>query len=158
MAKSVLALPRAIGVARREGTGRSSTWWRHWELWLALAVGAFLRFWHLDLTTFLMDQRYYLVIARTAAVRHLVPVTSVPYSVGGYSPPLDIYLTLPFSALTRNPFPVVESIALWNVLGVVLCYLFALKYYGRLVAGFGTLLFATCGVAVNYSRFQRAHL
>jgi hypothetical protein len=128
-------------------------WARHWELWLALVVGAFLRLWRLDLSTFLIDQNISMRLARIATVGHLIPVTSVEYSVGGYAPPFGLDLVLPFAAITRDPFPVIVSIALWNILGVALCYSFALKYYGRWVAGVGTLLFATCGVAVNYSRF-----
>lgn len=128
-------------------------WLRHWEFWLALALGAFLRFWHLNLSTFLVDQNISMRLARTAIVGHLLPVTSVEYSVGGYAPPFGQYLVIPFALFTHNPWPAVLSIAIWNVLGIALCYLFALKYFGRWVAGVGTLIFATCGVAVNYSRF-----
>jgi hypothetical protein len=144
---------KSAQAAKDEMTRRFFEWARHWELWLAVALGAFLRCWHLDLTTFLIDQNISMRLARVAAVGHLIPVTSVEYSVGGYAPPFGLYLVLPFAALSRDPLPVVVSIALWNVLGVALCCVFALKYFGRLVAGFGTLLFATCGVAVNYSRF-----
>ncbi|HLY30429.1 MAG TPA: glycosyltransferase family 39 protein, partial [Ktedonobacterales bacterium] len=42
---------------------------------------------------------------------------------------------------------------MWNIFGVGLCYIFALRYFGRRIASIGTLLFATCGAAVNYSRF-----
>ncbi len=129
------------------------TFARHWEFWLALVVGAFLRFWHLDLSSFLVDQNIYLRLARAAVTGHMLPVTGVAYSVGGYSPPFGQYLMMPFALVTHDPFPVIVSIAVWNVLGVALCYVFALRYFGRWVAGVGTLIFATCGVAVNYSRF-----
>lgn len=135
------------------GTWLAWRGFRNWELWLALVIGAFLRFWHLDLTSFLVDQNISMRLARTAIVRHLLPVTSVEYSVGGYAPPFGLYLVMPFALFTHDPFPLVISVAVWNVLGIGLCYAFALKYFGRWVAGVGTLLFATCGVAVNYSRF-----
>jgi hypothetical protein len=142
-------------VTRTIGAPRSARWeWaRHWDLWLALAVGAFLRFWHLDLTSFLVDQNISMRLARTAVLGHLLPVTSVEYSVGGYAPPFGLDLVLPFAFFSHDPMPVVISIAVWNVLGLALCYFFALKYFGRWVAGVGTLLLATCAVAVNYSRF-----
>ena len=74
------------------GTWLAWRGFRNWELWLALVIGAFLRFWHLDLTSFLVDQNISMRLARTAIVRHLLPVTSVEYSVGGYAPPFGLYL------------------------------------------------------------------
>jgi hypothetical protein len=149
----IVAQPEPARAVEHNVKDRLREWAQHWELWLALALGAFLRLWHLDLTSFLIDQSTSMRLARVAVVGHLIPVTSVEYSVGGYAPPFGLYLVLPFAAFTRDPLPVVVSIALWNVLGVALCYVFALKYFGRVVAGFSALLFATCGVAVNYSRF-----
>ncbi|HEX6797802.1 MAG TPA: glycosyltransferase family 39 protein [Ktedonobacterales bacterium] len=126
---------------------------RHWQFWLALALGAFLRLWHIELTQFLQDQRNFYILAREAVLHHALLVTSVTYSIGVYSPPLSADLLVPFAVFGHNPLPAVISIALWNVLGVAICYLFALRNFGRRTAAIAALLLATSSVAVNYSRF-----
>ena len=128
-------------------------WARHWEFWLALALGAALRLWRLDLTQYLDDQTRLMVLARASATRGLIPLTGIPSSIHTLNPPLSVYLLLPFAAFSADPMPVVISIALWNVTGVALCYIFTLRYFGRRVAALSALLFASCGAAINYSRF-----
>ncbi len=128
-------------------------WARHWEFWLALGLGAFLRLWHIDVTQFLDDQARLMLLARSGVLHGALPITGIPSSIGTLNPPLSVYLLMPFAALSKNPMPIVVSIALWNIVGVALAYVFALRYFGRVVAATGALLFATCGAAVNYSRF-----
>ncbi len=133
--------------------GRRRAWMRHWEFWLAVALGAFLRLWRLDLTQYLDDQTLLMRLARLSATHGWIPLTGIPSSIHTLNPPLSVYLLLPFAALTADPMPVVVSIALWNVIGVALSYLFTLRYFGRRIAAVSALLFATCGAAINYSRF-----
>lgn len=128
-------------------------WLRYPEFWLAIALAAFLRLWHIELAAFLDDQTTSLRLARGAWLYHALPVTGIPSSIGTLNPPLNIYLLMPFTLFSKDPLPATISIALWNVLGVALCYIFAQRYFGRFIAGSGALLFATCGVAVNFSRF-----
>lgn len=128
-------------------------WAREWEFWLALALGAFLRLWQIGTTQFLDDQTRMMALARAAVLHGAIPLTSIPSSIGSYNPPLSIYLLLPFAALTASPLPAVLSVAVWNVLGVALTYIFTERYFGRTVAAVGALLFAAGGAAVNYSRF-----
>ncbi len=147
-----------LGTVRGEKSGQrqretGQQWVRHWEFWLALGLGAFLRLWHIDLTQFLEDQRNFMTIAREAVLHGAIPITSVTYSISTYSPPLSAYLLMPFAFFGKDPLPAVISIALWNILGLALAYIFALRYFGRRVAATAALLLATCGNAVNYSRF-----
>ena len=128
-------------------------WARQWEFWLALVLGAFLRLWRLDLTQYLEDQTRLMTLARLSVTQGLIPLTSLPSSIHTLNPPLSVYLMLPFVAFTSDPMPVVVSIALWNVLAVGLCYIFALRYFGRRIAAVSALLLATCGAVINYSRF-----
>lgn len=128
-------------------------WLRHWEFWLTLAVGAFLRLWHLGTSQFLDDQAMLMSMARNSVLQHALPVTGIPSSIGALNPPFSVYLLVPFAFFTRDPFPAVVGIALWNVLGVALCYVFAWRYFGRRIAAIGALLFATSGAAVDFSRF-----
>ena len=128
-------------------------WARQWEFWLALALGAALRLIWINLTQFLDDQTRLMVLARASVAHGLIPLTGIPSSIHTLNPPLSVYLLLPFAAITANPMPTVVTIALWNVVGVGLCYVFTLRYFGRPAAAVSALLFATCGAAINYSRF-----
>ncbi len=158
--KNVGLLARAwvgLGAVRGDKPGRrqwvaGQSWVQHWEFWFALSLSAFLCFWHIDLTQFLEDQRNFIAIARQAVLHGGIPIASIPYSIGTYSPPLSEYLLIPFALFGKDPMPAVISIVLWNILGVALAYIFALRYFGRRVAATAALLFATCGTAVNYSR------
>ena len=128
-------------------------WTRQWEFWLALVLAAFLRLWRIDLTQFLGDQAGLMRLARGGVLQGALPLTGIPSSIGTLNPPTSIYLIMPFVAFTKDPLPAVVSIALWNIVGVALCYIFALRYFGRRIAAVGTLLFATCDATVFYSRF-----
>ena len=124
-----------------------------WQFWLALALAALLRLWLPGTSTFLDDQAGVMALARGAVTAGAIPATSIPSSIGTLNPPLVEYLVLPFAALTRDPLPVVLSIAVWNVLGVAFAYALARRAFGRGVAAVGALLLATAGQAVNFSRF-----
>ena len=144
---------RTAGERTKAAAPARWAWARHWEFWLALALGAALRLWRLDLTQYLDDQTRLMVLARASVTHGLIPLTGIPSSIHTLNPPLSVYLLLPFAAFTADPMPVAISIALWNVLGVALCYIFTLRYFGRRVASLSALLFASCGAAINYSRF-----
>lgn len=148
MATSERAMP-----AQGDATTEQWHWLCHPEFWLAVALGAALRLWALNSTEFLDDQASMMTIAREAVLRHALPVASIPSSIHTLNPPLSIYLLMPFVLLGMNPLPAVVALALWNVAGVALCYIFALRYFGRPVAAMGTLLFAVSPAAVGYSRF-----
>lgn len=128
-------------------------WARQWEFWLTVTLAAILRLWRIDLTQFLDDQAGIAGIARTGLLRGALPLTSNLSSIGTFHSPLTEYLLMPFLAFGSNPLPAVISIALWNIAGVALCYVFAQRYFGRRTALAAALLFASCGTAINYSRF-----
>ncbi len=127
-------------------------WLRYPEFWLVVALAAFLRLWRIDLTEILSDQVQQLILARGAWLHGALPVTGILASIGNMSPPLTIYTSVPFVALSKDPLLATIANALWNVLGVVVCYIFANRYFGRVVAVSGALLFASSGMAVYYSR------
>jgi hypothetical protein len=128
-------------------------WLRYPEFWLIVALAAFLRLWHIGLTSFLYDQTSLMQLARGAWLERALPVTGIWSSIGTLNAPLSVYLLMPFTIFGKDPLPAAISIALWNVLGVAFCYIFAQRYFGRLIATSGTLLFASCAEAVNFSRF-----
>jgi len=139
-----------LGARVRE---RLPDWLSHWELWLALVVGGWLRLFALDRTLWLDDQVQLLDMARTAILRGMIPTTGIPSSVGFLNSPISIYLLLPIAAFTSNPLPQTIALALWNVIGVAICYVAALRGFGRRVAAWSVLFFAVCPASVWYSRF-----
>lgn len=138
--------------ARRERVVRY-VWLRYPEFWLIIVLAAFLRLFRIDLTSFVFDQTELLRLARGAWVYHVLPVTGIPSSIGTLNSPLSVYLLMPFTLFTKDPLPAVISIALWNVVGVALCYIFAQRHFGRIIAASSALLFASCASAVSLSRF-----
>ncbi|HEX3271509.1 MAG TPA: glycosyltransferase family 39 protein [Ktedonobacterales bacterium] len=139
-----------LGARMRE---RLPDWLSHWELWLALLLGGWLRLFALDRTSWLDDQTQLLDMARTAILRGMIPVTGIPSSVGFLNSPISIYLLLPIAAFTANPLPQTIALALLNVVGVAICYVAALRGFGRGVALWSALFFAVCPASVWYSRF-----
>jgi hypothetical protein len=132
---------------------RLPDWLRHWELWLALLLGGWLRLFALNRTLWLDDQTQLLDMARTAILRGMIPATGIPSSVGFLNSPISIYLLLPIAAFTSNPLPQTIALALWNVAGVAICYVAALRGFGRRIALWSALFFAACPASVWYSRF-----
>jgi hypothetical protein len=132
---------------------RLPDWLTHWEVWLALLVGGWLRLFHLDRALWLGDQTELLDMARTAIQRGLIPATGIPSSIGALNPPLSIYLLLPIAFFTANPLSQTIALALWNVAGVAICYVAALCGFGRRVAAWSALFFAVCPASVWYSRY-----
>ncbi|MGH2517166.1 MAG: ArnT family glycosyltransferase, partial [Ktedonobacterales bacterium] len=147
------AITRLAVPARLRALPSRWLWLRYWEFWFALALGAFLRLWQLGTSQFLDDQAILMSMARSSVVQHAIPITGIPSSIHALNPPLSVYLLMPFALFGKDPFPAIVALALWNVAGVALCYIFAWRYFGRRVAAIGTLLFATSGAAVDFSRF-----
>ena len=142
-----------VAASASHGRALRFVWLRHPEFWIAVALATFLRLWHIDLASFLHDQAALMLLARGAWVRGALPITGIPSSFGPLDAPLSVYLLMPFALFDKNPLAATISIALWNVVGVALCYIFAHRYFGRIVAASGALLFASCATAVHFSQF-----
>lgn len=149
-----LAVRRLGARILRAFTGwRTWRWLPSWEVWLILVVGAPMRLWNLGFSEMVGDQINYLTLARESLQRGAFPVTGLQFTIGIRSSPLDILLTIPLVLGGKNPFPDVIFIALFSILGLVFCYIFAAREFGRPVATIATLLLAVCGYAFDYSRF-----
>lgn len=129
-------------------------WARYPEFWIIVLVAALLRLWHLDHSQWLDDQAQLLTLARDAWLHGgALPITGIRSSIGTLNPPLSVYILMPFFLFTRNPLPALIGLAVWNIFGVALCYIFALRFFNRRAAFCSALVFACCGAAINYSRF-----
>ncbi|HLJ81160.1 MAG TPA: glycosyltransferase family 39 protein, partial [Ktedonobacterales bacterium] len=128
-------------------------WTRRWEVWAILVIGSILRLWRLDVMNFYTDSANLMSLARQSLLHHEIPITGIYSSIGMLNPPIAVYLLMPFAAVTTNPLLPTIAIALWSILGILLCYIFAARYFGRVAAAVGTLLFALNPWTVSYSRF-----
>ncbi|HEU4781969.1 MAG TPA: hypothetical protein VFS83_01385 [Ktedonobacterales bacterium] len=128
-------------------------WVRYPEFWAIVLVAALLRLWLLDHSQWLDDQAQLLTLARDAWLHGALPITGIRSSIGTLNPPLSVYILMPFFLFTKSPLPALIGLALWNIFGVALCYIFALRFFSRRAAFCSALVFACCGAAINYSRF-----
>lgn len=147
----VSAPPLSRAAPERDATWRHAL--QHWELWVAIAIGAFLRLWSLGASPWRDDQVGYMTLARSGVLHGAAPITGLPFSVGFMSSPLDIYLAMPFTFGGEHPVAATLSVAVWNVFGLAACYIFVLRSFDRRTAAVATLLLSTCAAAVDYSRY-----
>jgi hypothetical protein len=118
-----------------------------------MVAGIPIRLWNLGFAEMQIDQIQYLSMARESLQRGAFPVAGLQFTIGVRSSPLDILLTIPFVLFGKNPLPDVVFFAVFSIVGLVSCYIFAEREFGRLVAMVATLLLAGCGYAFDYSRF-----
>ena len=109
--------PESTAVSAVPTQGARRDWLRHWELWVALAVGAFLRLWQPGAGQFLGDQAGLMSLASQAVQRGAVPVTGIHSSINTLNPPFSVYVLLPFVWLSHDPLLAVISQECWNVAG-----------------------------------------
>ncbi len=119
---------------------------------LILAVGAWLRFSHLDLLEFQGDEAYAANLALEFVKHGKLPLAGLMSSVGVTNPPLFIYLLIPMFALSANPAMVSCCIAFLGLAAVVICWHIGRKYYGPIAGLVAAALFAVSPWAVIYSR------
>jgi hypothetical protein len=122
------------------------------EFLAVLLLGAGLRLVFPGQTTFLGDQAELLALARSALEHHALPITGIRSSIGTLNLPASIYLLLPF-ALLSDPRWAALGTALANTAALIILYALANRYLGRYAAFTASLLYATAGWVVYFSRF-----
>jgi 4-amino-4-deoxy-L-arabinose transferase-like glycosyltransferase len=124
-----------------------------WEVYLIIAVAAFLRLYQLASTEFDDDEAVMYHMARNAVTHGFIPATSNIASIGIFNPPGTTNLLLLPALISGNPIWGVVLIAVLAILSVLLTYFFVRHYYGRLAGTIAALTYATVFRAVIYSRF-----
>ena len=127
-----------------------------WMEWLILAVivavGAWLRFQHLELLEFKGDEAFAANRALEFVRGGKLPTSGLMSSVGVSNPPLFIWLLIPMFFITSSVAAVCCLIALLGLVAVVVTWWIGRKYYGPLTGLVAAALFATAPWAVIYSR------
>ncbi|GHO73827.1 hypothetical protein KSD_15980 [Ktedonobacter sp. SOSP1-85] len=141
----------AGGVSR---TPASAVTWlvQNWEIFPIILATAFLRFFAIGNVTFADDEAVIFQMARDAVTRGWLPVAGNQASLGSMHPPLDIYLFMLPAAISANPVGGEILVALFNSAAVLLTYLWARRYYGRLAGTIAAALYATSVGVWTYSR------
>jgi hypothetical protein len=129
------------------------SWLCTWEIYPILFVAAFLRFYQINTTEFDADQALVFRMAHDAIYHGLLPATSNIASIRIVNPPAVIYLLMLPAAISANPLWGNLFVGLFNVVAVLLTYIFVRRYYGRLAAIISSLLYATAAEPVYFSRF-----
>ncbi|MFL5592034.1 MAG: ArnT family glycosyltransferase [Ktedonobacteraceae bacterium] len=130
-----------------------SSWLRAWEIYPIILIASFLRLYRLDTTAFSYDQSMLFRMAYDAVHYGLIPATSNGSSILTLHPPLTVYLLMLPALFSANPLWAAVMTALFNVVAVLLTYIFTRRYYGRLAATIAALLYATAQTTIIFSRF-----
>ncbi len=132
---------------------RVRSWLLTWEIYPILLVAAFLRLYRLDTTAFAGDQSVLYRLAYDAVHYGLIPVTSNSGSIFAMHPPLATYFLMLPVLFSSDPLWAAVLTALFNIVAVLLAYIFTRRYYGRLAATIAAALFATAETSIVFSRF-----
>src|SRR5436305_2085893 len=130
-----------------------SSWLRTWEIYPIILIASFLRLYRLDTTAFSYDQSMLFRMAYDAVHYGLIPATSNGSSILTLHPPLTVYLLMLPALFRANPLWAAVMTSLFNVVAVLLTYIFTRRYYGRLAASIAALLYATAQTTIIFSRF-----
>jgi len=124
-----------------------------WALLAAiLAVGAWLRFSHLDLLEFQGDEAFAANLALDCVKHGKLPTAGLMSSVGVTNPPLFIYLLIPMFAVSSNPVFVSCCIAVLGLAAVAMTWHIGRQYYGPVAGLVAAAFFAVSPWPVIYSR------
>ncbi|HEY6286841.1 MAG TPA: glycosyltransferase family 39 protein [Ktedonobacteraceae bacterium] len=129
------------------------SWFCVWEIYPILGIAAFIRFYQITTTEFDADQAMVFRMARDAISHGLIPATSNIASIRIVNPPAVTYLLMIPAAFSANPLWGAIFVAFFNVIAVLLTYVFVRRYYGRIASIIASLLYATAATPLHFSRF-----
>ncbi|MFL5624144.1 MAG: ArnT family glycosyltransferase [Ktedonobacteraceae bacterium] len=124
-----------------------------WEIYPIILVAGFLRLYRLDTAAFSGDQSTLFILAYNAVHHGLIPATSNGASILTMHPPATIYFLMLPALFSSDPLWAVIMTAMFNVIAVLITYIFTRRYYGRLTASIAAFLYATAGTTIVFSRF-----
>ncbi|MBO0784219.1 MAG: glycosyltransferase family 39 protein, partial [Ktedonobacteraceae bacterium] len=124
-----------------------------WELYLILLVATLLRVYAADKAPFDEDQAGLLRLARDAFAHGLWPASSNISSQTILHGPIITYFLMLTAFFTDNPLGGTLTTGFFNVIGILVTYLFARRYYGRLAGGLAAALYAITTGTLVYNRF-----
>lgn len=118
---------------------------------LVFVVGAIVRFYRIGGVNFAQDAGGVYMLANTGLSAPGLPVTSIVASIGSWVQPLSVYLYALPAALGDPIFGAYFTAAL-SMLTLLLMYVYARRYFGRIAGVCGTVYVAVALNPVNNSR------
>lgn len=119
---------------------------------LIFVFAAYLRLAAIELAEFEEDEAGALTAARSMVKNGVVPLLGPPLTTGGHSGPVYYYiLGIPLT-LSENPVAASVFVVLLNLIGLLLTYRFAKKFFNQRVALITSALYAVSPFAVLFSR------
>jgi hypothetical protein len=128
-------------------------WLFSWEIYAIILIASILRLYRLDTSEFSGDQTFLFRLAYDTVHYGLIPATSNSSSIGTAHLPLAVYFLVIPALFSSDPLWATVSTALFNVVAVLLTYIFTRRYYGHLAATIAALLYATAQTTIVFSRF-----
>lgn len=128
-------------------------WLLSWEIYIIVIIAAVLRLYRMDTSEFSGDQTILFRMAYDAVHYGLIPATSNGSSIHTMNPPMAVYLLMIPAAISSDPLWAIIWTGLFNVIAVLLAYIFTRRYYGRLAATIAASLYATAQTTIVFSRF-----
>ncbi|HTD18462.1 MAG TPA: glycosyltransferase family 39 protein, partial [Ktedonobacteraceae bacterium] len=129
------------------------SWLSTWEVYPIILIAGFLRLYGLNTTSIAADQGALLLLAYSAVHHSLIPISSNSASIFILHQPAAIYFLMLPALFSPNPLWAVVMTALFNIIAVLIAYIFTRRYFGRFAATIASLLFATAETAIVFSRF-----
>ncbi|MBV8085901.1 MAG: hypothetical protein JO247_13920 [Chloroflexi bacterium] len=126
--------------------------WETIALWAVLPLAAGLRLFRLNFAEYQWDDDSIWSLAVTALAHHTLPAEGIRSTIGAGNGPFQVYLMLPFAAISSSPLIGVAAIAVLNTAAVYFTYRFVAEFFGRRAGVIAALLFAANASAVIYSR------
>jgi hypothetical protein len=119
---------------------------------LVIMVGAYLRLANLDFAQFNADDVALLGAVKAEIARPVVVTSGMPSASGLPHGPLPVYLLIPGILLAPGPIGAYLTVAVLNILAILLFWGFVRSYWGANLALVAALFFATSPWAVVLSR------
>ena len=129
------------------------SWLLAWEIYPILLIASFLRLYRLDTTAFSYDQSMLFRMAYDAVHHGLIPATSNGSSILTMHLPLTVYLLMLPALFSANPLWAAVMTAIFNIIAILLTYLFTRRYFGRFAATIAAMLYATAQTTIIFGRF-----
>jgi hypothetical protein len=119
---------------------------------IILAIAILLRFIWPDVVEFRQDEADLAHLAERMVNNREIPVLGIPSSAGIPNSPMTVYAILPPFFFTDDPVIVTLYVALVNIIGAILFWMLARRYFGSVVAFISGVAYAVGPWGVMYSR------
>lgn len=142
--------------AKQENAGSESPGIKIWlwkiSLLLVILLASYLRMDGIQYAEFKFDEAQAAYLTLDLLQTGHLPQVGLMSSIGIYNPPIMMYLLAAPLYFSRHPVVATLYVALFNIVAVYLCYLFAKKFLSRRAGIIAALLFAVSPWPVLFSR------